>query len=93
MGVRDERLAGIEEANEIEDAEYANLSRKQRRRVLEEQMGKKEVARQVADGMLSFGRSTVKAAQGLHVKSDEVKRLHGGGNGDRIKDYNDPSKW
>lgn len=94
MGVnRDDRAAELEEDNELEDLEFGNLSRKARRKMLEERLGKKEVAQQIKDGTLSLGKKGFDFIRTRRVKSDEVRRLHGGGDGERIRDYNDPSKW
>ena len=96
MGIdRDDRLAELEEDNELEDAEFGNLSRRARRKMLEERMGKKEVAQQLADGMLSLGKKGVEYVQTRRVKTDETARLHGVGpeSSSRLKNLNDPAAW
>ena len=94
----EERLDELEEANELEDAEFANLSRRARRRVLEQQLGKRDYKQQLRDGMVSGGRriasETVKAVRGVRVDSENVEKLFGlgGENSARLRDLGDPSK-
>ncbi len=92
---RDERLANIEEDNELEDAEFGSLSRKARRKILEERMGKKEVAQQIRDGTLSLGKKGYEFVRTRRVDSEKTARMHGVGEGgtNRLKDLNDPSAW
>ncbi|KKN45371.1 hypothetical protein LCGC14_0683570 [marine sediment metagenome] len=97
MDKSERRLVELEESNEIEDAEFDNLSRRARRKMLEERMGKEEVARQIADGMLGLGRKGIeKGIEKVRSTSrSEMTRRAGIGGGSILREYNDPfsPKW